>query len=162
MDADNDNTQAAAAASETRSLLLSALRAPTNPVLLSDLGPVMPVVVYTGPTRSPSQLATLSSDIAAEPDNKKKTKHQKRRRHGPTTISRHPRNRRIRSPSSPSRPIAKPTDAKPAVKPADTKPTAQASAVGDGDGAEEAGQAQTAGRGACAQPAFRGRAKARP
>ena len=76
MDADSDNTQAAAAASETRSLLLSALRAPTNPVLLSDLGPVMPVVVYTGPTRWPSQLATLSSDIAAEPD-KKKTKHHK-------------------------------------------------------------------------------------
>ena len=76
MDADSDNPQpAAAAASETRSLLLSALRAPTNPVLLSDLGPVMPVVVYTGPTRSPSQLATLSSDIAAEPD-KKKTKHK--------------------------------------------------------------------------------------
>ena len=45
-------------------------------MLLSDLGPVMPVVVYTGPTRSPSQLATLSSDIAAEPD-KKKTKHHK-------------------------------------------------------------------------------------
>ena len=77
MDADSDNPQpTAAASSETRSLLLSALRAPTNPVLLSDLGPVMPVVVYTGPTRSPSQLATLSSDIAAEPD-KKKTKHHK-------------------------------------------------------------------------------------
>src|SRR6202035_1653002 len=70
MDADSDNPQPTAAAStETRSLLLSALRAPTNPVLLSDLGPVMPVVVYTGPTRSPSQLATLYSDIAADPHN---------------------------------------------------------------------------------------------
>ena len=109
MDADSDNPQpAAAASSETRSLLLSALRAPTNPVLLSDLGPVMPVVVYTGPTRSPSQLATLSSDIAAEPDNtKKKTKHIKRRRHAPTTIRRRPRSRQIRSPSSPSRPTPK-------------------------------------------------------
>ena len=102
MDADSDNRQAAAdAASETRSLLLSALRAPTNPVLLSDLGPVMPVVVYTGPTRSPSQLATLSSDIAAEPE-KKKTKHHKATRHGPPTIRRHPRSRPIKSPSSPS------------------------------------------------------------
>ena len=62
MDADSDNTQNDAAVTETRSLLLSALRAPTNPVLLSDLGPVMPVLVYTGPTRSPSQLATISSD----------------------------------------------------------------------------------------------------
>ena len=78
LDADSDNTQPRPLpASETRSLLLSALRAPTNADLLSDLGPVMPVVVYTGPTRSPSQLATLSSDIAAEPDNtKKKTKHK--------------------------------------------------------------------------------------
>src|ERR1700719_1144908 len=122
MDADNDNSQAAAAASETRSLLLSALRAPTNPVLLSDLGPVMPVVVYTGPTRSPSQLATLSSDIAAEPD-KKKTKHHK------TTAARS--NDDAAAPEKPANKksvVAKPTDAKPTLKPSDTRPTAQASA----------------------------------
>ena len=128
MDADSDNHPAtAAAASETRSLLLSALRAPTNPVLLSDLGPVMPVVVYTGPTRSPSQLATLSSDIAAEPD-KKKTKHHK------TTAARSnddqaPPEKPANKKSVVAKPAeAKPTDAKPALKPADTKPTAQASA----------------------------------
>jgi D-alanyl-D-alanine carboxypeptidase len=123
MDADSDNPQPTAAAStETRSLLLSALRAPTNPVLLSDLGPVMPVVVYTGPTRSPSQLATLSSDIAAEPD-KKKTKHHK------TTAARSNDDQPApEKPANKKSVVAKPADAKPTLKPVDTKPTAQASA----------------------------------
>src|ERR1700692_2183324 len=122
MDADSDNPQrAAAAATETRSLLLSALRAPTNPVLLSDLGPVMPVVVYTGPTRSPSQLATLTSDIAAEPD-KKKTKHHKAtaaRSNDDQPAPEKPANKKSVVPKPTD---AKPTDAKPALKPADTKP----------------------------------------
>ena len=123
MDADSDNPQPTAAAStETRSLLLSALRAPTNPVLLSDLGPVMPVVVYTGPTRSPSQLATLSSDIAAEPD-KKKTKH-----HKATAAKSNDDQPAPEKPANKKSVVAKPTDAKPTLKPADTKPTAQANA----------------------------------
>jgi len=129
MDADSDNPQAAAAAaSETRSLLLSALRAPTNPVLLSDLGPVMPVVVYTGPTRSPSQLATLSSDVAAEPDTtKKKTKHK-------ATASRSTDDQaEPEKPANKKSVVAKPTDAKateakPLAKPSDTKTAAQAGA----------------------------------
>ena len=124
MDADSDNPQpTAAASSETRSLLLSALRAPTNPVLLSDLGPVMPVVVYTGPTRSPSQLATLSSDIAADPDNaKKKTKHK-------ATAARSTDDQAApEKPANKKSIVAKPTDAKPTVKLPDTKPAAQASA----------------------------------
>jgi D-alanyl-D-alanine carboxypeptidase len=120
MDADSDNTQRAAA-NETRSLLLSALRAPTNPVLLSDLGPVMPVVVYTGPTRSPSQLSTLSSDVAAEPD-KKKTKHK-------TTAARSTEDQATAEPPANKKPaVAKPTDAKPTAKPTDTKTAAQAGA----------------------------------
>jgi D-alanyl-D-alanine carboxypeptidase len=133
MDADSDNPQAAAAAaSETRSLLLSALRAPTNPVLLSDLGPVMPVVVYTGPTRSPSQLATLSSDIAAEPDNtKKKTKHKSTaaRSNDDAAAPEKPANKKsiVAKPSEAKPIVAKPTDAKPAAKPTDTKTAAQAS-----------------------------------
>jgi len=55
------------------SVLLSALRAPTpkNANLLSDAGPVTPVVVYTGPTRTPAELANLPADIAAEPVKKK-------------------------------------------------------------------------------------------
>jgi D-alanyl-D-alanine carboxypeptidase len=138
MDADSDNPQPTAAAStETRSLLLSALRAPTNPVLLSDLGPVMPVVVYTGPTRSPSQLATLTSDIAAEPD-KKKTKHHKTtaaRSNDDQPAPEKPANKKsvVAKPTE-AKPIvakptdAKPTDAKPAAKPSDTKTAAQASA----------------------------------
>ena len=124
MDADSDNPQpTAAAATETRSLLLSALRAPTNPVLLSDLGPVMPVVVYTGPTRSPSQLATLSSDIAAEPD-KKKTKH-----HKATAAKSNDDQPAPEKPANKKSVVAKPTDGKPVLKPVDTKPTAQASAA---------------------------------
>jgi D-alanyl-D-alanine carboxypeptidase len=123
MDADSDNPQPTAAAStETRSLLLSALRAPTNPVLLSDLGPVMPVVVYTGPTRSPSQLATPSSDIAAEPD-KKKTKH-----HKATAAKSNDDQPAPEKPANKKSVVAKPTDAKPTLKPVDTKPTAQANA----------------------------------
>ena len=35
------------------SVLLSALRSPTPKNLLPDPGPVMPIVVYTGPTRTP-------------------------------------------------------------------------------------------------------------
>jgi D-alanyl-D-alanine carboxypeptidase len=123
MDADSDNTQAAAAASETRSLLLSALRAPTNPVLLSDLGPVMPVVVYTGPTRSPSQLSTLSSDVAAEPDNtKKKTKHKA------TAARSNDDQAAPEKPANKKSIVAKPINAKLAAKPTDTKTTAQISA----------------------------------
>jgi len=129
MDADSDNPQPTAdTSSETRSLLLSALRAPTNPVLLSDLGPVMPVVVYTGPTRSPSQLATLSSDVAAEPDTtKKKTKHK-------ATASRSTDDQaEPEKPANKKSVVAKPTDAKateakPLAKPSDTKTAAQAGA----------------------------------
>jgi D-alanyl-D-alanine carboxypeptidase len=129
MDADSDNSQpAAAAASETRSLLLSALRAPTNPVLLSDLGPVMPVVVYTGPTRSPSQLATLSSDVAADPDNpKKKTKHKTTaaRSNDDAAAPEKPANKKsiVAKPTE-----AKPIEAKPTAKPTDGKTAAQAGA----------------------------------
>jgi D-alanyl-D-alanine carboxypeptidase len=137
MDADSDNSQTAAAANETRSLLLSALRAPTNPVLLSDLGPVMPVVVYTGPTRSPSQLATLSSDIAAEPE-KKKTKHKTTaaRSNDDQAAPEKPANKKsiVAKPTDAKPTDAKPTDAKPtdakrAAKPTDTKTAAQASAT---------------------------------
>jgi D-alanyl-D-alanine carboxypeptidase len=124
MDADSDNSQAAAAASESRSLLLSALRAPTNPVLLSDLGPVMPVVVYTGPTRSPSQLATLSSDIAADPDTtKKKTKHKA------TSAPAAADQAEPEKPANKKSVVAKPTDAKPTdANPTDDKPTVKLTA----------------------------------
>jgi D-alanyl-D-alanine carboxypeptidase len=80
VDADaGGGAEAAAAMSQTRSFLLSALRAPTNPVLLSDLGPIDPVLVYTGPTRSADQVAngpTAADDATDEPGKKKKTKHK--------------------------------------------------------------------------------------
>jgi D-alanyl-D-alanine carboxypeptidase len=57
------------------SSMVSALRTPTSKNLLSDPGPVTPVIVYTGPTRTPEQIAAL----AALPDyevTKKKGKHK--------------------------------------------------------------------------------------
>src|SRR5581483_9172306 len=72
IDADSDTGQSAADLAQQHSILLSALRAPTDPVLLSDLGPVMPVVVYTGPTRTQAEIATLQAlPEAAEPARKK-------------------------------------------------------------------------------------------
>ncbi len=56
------------------SVMLSALRAPTpkNANLLADSGPVTPVVVYTGPTRTPAEIANLANlPEAAEPSKKK-------------------------------------------------------------------------------------------
>ncbi len=61
------------------SVMLSALRAPTakNANLLSDDAPVVPVVVYIGPTRTPAQLDTLAAEPeAADPIAKKKVKHK--------------------------------------------------------------------------------------
>jgi D-alanyl-D-alanine carboxypeptidase len=58
------------------SALLSSLRAPTpkGAALLTDLGGVTPTIVYTGPTRTPDQLARLNvaADEPAEPHHKKK------------------------------------------------------------------------------------------
>jgi D-alanyl-D-alanine carboxypeptidase len=59
------------------SALLSSLRAPTpkGAALLSDLGAITPVVVYTGPTRTPDQLARLNvsaDEPAGGPHHRKK------------------------------------------------------------------------------------------
>jgi D-alanyl-D-alanine carboxypeptidase len=58
------------------SALLSSLRAPTpkGAALLSDAGAVTPVVVYTGPTRTPAEVAKLSTIEPAAPHRKKKGK----------------------------------------------------------------------------------------
>jgi D-alanyl-D-alanine carboxypeptidase len=56
------------------SVLLSALRAPTakNLALLPDPGPVVPVVVYTGPTRTQQQIDALAAlPEAVDPGPKK-------------------------------------------------------------------------------------------
>src|SRR5580693_9479158 len=76
IDADSDAGQSAGDLAQQHSILLSALRAPTDPVMLSDLGPVMPIVVYTGPTRTPDQIQTLQAvpDEDAAPKKKSKSK----------------------------------------------------------------------------------------
>jgi D-alanyl-D-alanine carboxypeptidase len=65
-DAVDDSSNAATAASEGGSqfsVLLSALRAPTakNLAMLPDIGPVVPTVVYTGPTRTQQQIDALAA-----------------------------------------------------------------------------------------------------
>jgi D-alanyl-D-alanine carboxypeptidase len=81
-DADADSAAAPADSNDSAgtpkfSVLLSALRAPTPKNLLADAGPVTPVVVYTGPTRTPAEIANLAAmPEAAEPAGKKKTKHK--------------------------------------------------------------------------------------
>jgi len=74
-DIDAENGGANATAGDTNpqfSFMLSALRAPTpkNANLLGDLGPVSPVIVYTGPTRTEAQLAALAA-LANAPVKKK-------------------------------------------------------------------------------------------
>jgi len=58
------------------SAMLSSLRAPTpkGAALLSDLGAITPTIVYTGPTRTPDQLAKLNvaADEPGVPRHKKK------------------------------------------------------------------------------------------
>ena len=56
--------------------MLAALRAPSSKNLLNDIGPVTPVVVYTGPTRTPDQIAALAALPEAAEPTKKKPKHK--------------------------------------------------------------------------------------
>jgi D-alanyl-D-alanine carboxypeptidase len=106
-DAGNVNTAPGTTAETNQqfSVMLSALRAPSpkNANLLADAGPVTPVVVYTGPTRTPAEVANLANlPEAAEPA-KKKAKHK--------------------AADAKAAP-AKPADAKPAaVKPSEKKST---------------------------------------
>ena len=51
--------------------LVTALRAPAPKNLLSEPGPVTPVVVYTGPTRTAEQIAALAALPEFEPSKKK-------------------------------------------------------------------------------------------
>jgi len=76
IDAEGANGSSDSAAGDTDprfSLLLSALRSPgsKNANFLSDAGPVVPVVVYTGPTRSQAELANAALDVTTEPSSRK-------------------------------------------------------------------------------------------
>ena len=74
-DAGDNSDGAGAETNSQNSNLVTALRAPAPKNLLSEPGPVTPVVVYTGPTRTADQIAAL----AALPDYeiaRKKGKHK--------------------------------------------------------------------------------------
>ena len=121
-DVDADSGQTAADAAQQHSFLLSALRAPTNPALLSDLGPVMPIVVYTGPTRTPAQIATLQAEPEAAEPSKKSAKSKKAAASPASTKS-------AAVKPVDDKPAAKPVADKPAAKPVTTKPAVAKSAV---------------------------------
>jgi D-alanyl-D-alanine carboxypeptidase len=74
-DAGDGSDSAGADTNSQNSNLLTALRAPAPKNLLSEPGPVTPVVVYTGPTRTPEQIAALAALPDYEPS-KKKAKHK--------------------------------------------------------------------------------------
>jgi D-alanyl-D-alanine carboxypeptidase len=71
-DAGGANNSSGDSNSQT-SFMLSALRGPTpkNTNLLTDIGPITPIVVYTGPTRTQAELASLPPDPAVDPVKKK-------------------------------------------------------------------------------------------
>ena len=97
-DADAGSDSNATQSDPQFSALLSALRAPTAKTLLSDPEPVIPVVVYTGPTRTADQLAKLAAEPAVE-HVKKKARHKTAAAHA----------------ADGKQPLAKPKDGKPAV-----------------------------------------------
>jgi D-alanyl-D-alanine carboxypeptidase len=74
-DAGDSNDNPAADGNSQNPNLVTALRAPAPKNLLSEPGPVTPVVVYTGPTRTAEQIAALAALPAYEPS-KKKSKHK--------------------------------------------------------------------------------------
>jgi D-alanyl-D-alanine carboxypeptidase len=74
-DAGDSSDNAGADGNGHNSSLVTALRAPVSKNLLSEPGPVTPVVVYTGPTRTPEQVAALAALPDYEPS-KKKSKHK--------------------------------------------------------------------------------------
>ena len=98
------------------SFLLSALRAPTpkNANLLGDLGPVTPTIVYTGPTRTPAELANLPVDQPNTPHKKKQPGKPRRRSPQlarPQTASPRPGRQRTARPPTASPQMRRPTPA---------------------------------------------------
>jgi D-alanyl-D-alanine carboxypeptidase len=75
LDAGDSNDNAAADGNSQNPNLVTALRAPTAKNLLGELGPITPVVVYTGPTRTAEQIAALAALPSYEPS-KKKARHK--------------------------------------------------------------------------------------
>jgi D-alanyl-D-alanine carboxypeptidase len=103
-DADaNDETDSSGAENNPEfSAMLAALHAPSSKNLLNDIGPVTPIVVYTGPTRTPDQISALAAlPEAAEPV-KKKPKHK-------LAVAKQTDDGKVAAkPAEPSKPAAKP------------------------------------------------------
>jgi D-alanyl-D-alanine carboxypeptidase len=122
-DAGDSSDNAGAAGADTNgqnsnqnSNTVTALRAPAPKILLSEPGPVTPVVVYTGPTRTPEQIAALAALPDYEPS-KKRAKHK-----GVKTAETKQTDAKL----SEGKPEAKKEpkkDGKPAVKPVQRKPS---------------------------------------
>ena|SRR5689334_8437919 len=110
-DAGDANENAGTDGNGKNSNLVTALRASPPKNLLSEPGAVTPVVVYTGPTRTPEQIAALAALPEYEPS-KKKAKHkgaktaEAKQTEGTTAAKKEPRK-----------------DGKAAVKPAPHKPS---------------------------------------
>ncbi len=120
-DEEVDNASISAAGDNTQqfSVMLSALRAPTPKNLLADAGPVTPVVVYTGPTRTEAEIARLASlPEAADPAKKKGKKKAATAKPAEAKTAAKPKEAKPAA--------AKPKEAKPAAakKPADKKAAA--------------------------------------
>jgi D-alanyl-D-alanine carboxypeptidase len=75
LDAGDSNDNAATDGNSQNPNSVTALRAPASKNLLGELGPVTPVVVYTGPTRTAEQIAALAALPSYEPS-KKKARHK--------------------------------------------------------------------------------------
>jgi D-alanyl-D-alanine carboxypeptidase len=74
-DASEDVDSSGAENNPQFSAMLAALSSPSSKNLLNDIGPVTPVVVYTGPTRTPDQIAALAA-LPEAAEVKKKPKHK--------------------------------------------------------------------------------------
>jgi len=137
-EADSTGSNASGDNNPQFSVLLSALRAPTpkNANLLADAGPVTPVVVYTGPTRSAADVANLANlPEAAEPA--RKGKHKPTAAHHTDTKAADAKPTDLKpaaaKPTNPKPAAAKPAPAKPAAaKPTDGKPKDGKSTSGGG------------------------------
>ncbi len=113
-DAGDSSDTAGAESNGQNATLVTALRAPASKNLLSEPGPVTPVVVYTGPTRTPEQIAALAALPDYEPS-KKKGKHK-----GAKTAEAKQESKQTEGKPEAKKQIK--TDGKAAVKPAQRKP----------------------------------------
>jgi len=95
-----------------------------------DSGPVTPVVVYTGPTRTPDEIAKLEAQIAAEPVKKRAKRKTAAAKPGEHEAAK-PDERRPVTPEDHK--VAKPAKRKPAAASLDGAHDGQAARTPDTD-----------------------------